>query len=169
MTYVLHRFILHNPRFHLAHAHQVWYHSLRAPWPLTCHYDHPIAHFIWKFIPVYLPAAIFRFHMITYMVFVAVVSLEEVISHCGYASVPAGFLLGRVARRADLHVISGGEGNYSIWGMLDWLGGSTIEVRTEDTPEESEVEVEEAIRRAVEESKRRVTQPRNRTRRRKDL
>lgn len=107
--------------------------------------------------------------MITYMAFVALVSLEESVSHCGYASVPVGILLGRVARRTDLHVISGGEGNYSLWGVLDWLGGSTIEVSTEDAPEESEVDVEEAIRRAVEESKRRVTQPRSRARRRKDL
>lgn len=127
MNYAIHRFILHSPRLCLARLHENWYHGLKAPWPLTAHYDHPLCYLLWKFIPIYAPAALFRFHMITYMTFLALVSLEETWTHSGYSTMPMGFVLGGMARRTEMHVISGGDGNYGAWGILDWLGGSTAD------------------------------------------
>lgn len=157
LNYSLHRFILHNRRFPLAQLHNSWYHGLRAPWPLTAHYDHPICYLIWKFLPLYIPAAIFRFHMTTYMIFVTLVSLEETFTHSGYASLPMDIFLGGMARRTELHVISGGDGNYGAWGVLDWLGGSTVggsETIEDDIQEGiAELDIDDKIRKAVEDAR----------------
>lgn len=154
LNYSLHRFILHNERLPLARLHSSWYHSLRAPWPLTAHYDHPICYLIWKFLPLYIPAALFRFHMTTYMIFVALVSLEETFTHSGYASLPMNLFLGGMARRTELHVIGGGVGNYGAWGVLDWLGGSTADgsETIEDDVQEgiSELDIDEKINKTIE-------------------
>ncbi|CRG85004.1 hypothetical protein PISL3812_02160 [Talaromyces islandicus] len=157
LNYSLHRFVLHNKRLPLARLHNTWYHGLRAPWPLTAHYDHPICYLIWKFLPLYIPAALFRFHMTTYMIFVTLVSLEETFTHSGYASLPMDIFLGGMARRTELHVINGGDGNYGAWGVLDWLGGSTVggsEAIEDDIQEGvAELDIDEKIRKAVEDAK----------------
>lgn len=107
--------------------------------------------------------------MITYMVFVALVSLEETFTHSGYQSLPMGILLGGVARRTELHVISGGDGNYGAWGILDWLGGSTVGETVEDDIRDAadEHDVDEKIQEAIEDSRRKIGRlTRGKTRRR---
>ncbi|KAH8697362.1 sterol desaturase family [Talaromyces proteolyticus] len=160
LNYSLHRFVLHNRNLPVARLHDSWYHGLRAPWPLTAHYDHPICYLIWKFLPLYIPAALFRFHMTTYMIFLALVSLEETFTHSGYSALPMGILLGGMARRTELHVISGGDGNYGAWGILDWVGGSTVggsDSIEDDVREEiAALDIDEKIRKAVEDAKRHI-------------
>jgi hypothetical protein len=157
MNYAIHRFVLHNERLRVNRLHETWYHGLRAPWPLTAHYDHPLCYLLWKFLPLYLPAALFRFHMITYMIFLGLVSLEETWTHSGYSTVPLGFVLRGMARRTEMHVISGGDGNYGAWGVLDWLGGSTAdesETIEEDVRAElTDLDIDAKIRKAVQEAR----------------
>ncbi|KAL1962690.1 hypothetical protein VTN77DRAFT_9234 [Rasamsonia byssochlamydoides] len=178
LTYVIHRFALHSQRSPIAGYHQCWYHSLRAPYPLTAHYDHPIPYLLLKFVPMYASAAIFRFHMTTYMLFVALVSLEETFTYSGYKHLPTGFLLGGIARRVEQHVIGGGGGNYGVWGVLDWLCGSsattggnndeTGEQDDDETREEqlAEEDIDEKIRKAIDEYKKRIGEKKGKTRRR---
>jgi hypothetical protein len=107
--------------------------------------------------------------MTTYMIFVALVSLEETFTHSGYQTLPMGLLLGGVARRTELHVISGGDGNYGAWGVLDWLGGSTVgETVEEDVRGElEEHDIDEQIRKTIEDSRRKIGEAtRGKTRRR---
>lgn len=80
-----------------------------------------------------------------------------------------GILLGGVARRTELHVISDGDGNYGAWGILDWLGGSTVgETVEEDIREElDQHDVDEKIRKMVEDSRQKISgATRGKTRRR---
>lgn len=126
LGYVFHRYILHEQRNSLSRAHKLWYHSLSTPFPLSASYDHPASYLVHSFLPTYLPAVLFRFHLLTYIIYLTLVSVEETFAYSGYSTVPTNFILGGVARRTDTHVLCGGEGNYGPWGLIDWLMGSTV-------------------------------------------
>jgi len=131
LTYVIHRYTLHESRSFVAKAHNSWYHSLEAPFPLSASYDHPLAYLLHNFIPTYAPAFLFRFHMLTYLMFLTIISLEETFAYSGYSTVPTNFILGGIARRTDDHLLHG-DGNFGRLGLVDWvmnttIGGSLIE------------------------------------------
>lgn len=118
---------------------------------------------------------LFRFHMLTYLLYLSIISIEETFAYSGYTIMPTSFFLGGIARRTDMHLIDGGEGNFGSWGVLDWVCGTTLGDRDfEDDfmDEVEEHEIEEKIRKALEASKKKVregTLRRNqRSRRRND-
>lgn len=123
---MIHRFVLHSDKSFLAKYHLYWYHSLRAPYPLTAHYDHPLTYLVLNFIPTYAPAVLFRFHMLTYLLYLMMVSIEETFAYSGYTVMPTSFFLGGIARRTDMHLLTDGEGNFGSWGIMDWLCKTTV-------------------------------------------
>jgi sterol desaturase/sphingolipid hydroxylase (fatty acid hydroxylase superfamily) len=167
--YLLHRFALHDARSPITRYHEEWYHSLSAPFPLSASYDHPIAYLLRSFIPTFGPALLFRFHLLTYIAFLSLVSLEETFTHSGYSTVPTNFILGGIARRADAHVVSGGEGNFGPWGIIDWVCGTTVgtdvidDLRGEAEKHDMEGKMDMAVRKA----KKEAGQLKARTRRRR--
>lgn len=108
LGYTIHRFGLHNRHQFplLSTYHETWYHSLAAPIPLSASYDHPLAYLLRNFIPTFFPAYLFRFHLLTYLVFLALVSLEETFVHSGYSNLPTNFLFGGIARRVESHLVA---------------------------------------------------------------
>ncbi|RMZ82565.1 hypothetical protein DV738_g1472, partial [Chaetothyriales sp. CBS 135597] len=117
-----------------------WYHTaIAAPFPLSASYDHPLPYLLLRFLPAYLPTLLLRFHLITYLVFLLLVSVEETFAHSGYCCSSAGsvlspvhvvffFLLGGgVARHADLHAVAQGQGNYGCVGLVDWIMGTGLD------------------------------------------
>lgn len=149
LTYVLHRFVLHSDSI-LTKWHGTWYHGIRAPYALTAHYDHPAAYVIGRFIPTYAPALLFRFHMLTYLFYLSLVSLEETFAFSGYTIMPTSFLLGGIARRTDEHLLSGGDGNFGPSGVVDWCCGTSIgdtDIQDDVMEELEDHEVEEMARR----------------------
>ncbi|PKY09012.1 sterol desaturase family [Aspergillus campestris IBT 28561] len=181
LAYVIHRYMLHPKKTTtIAKRHKSWYHSLRAPFPLTAHYDHPLVYLLANFIPTYVPAMVFRFHLLTYLLYLSVVSLEETFAYSGYSVMPTNFFLGGIARRTDMHLVGDAEGNYGPWGVLDWVFGTSVGGDEEDGDgDEEEVNgsvmggsapdasLEEKIRRAVEESTKRKWSERERRMRRR--
>ncbi|KAG2415430.1 hypothetical protein HFD88_006621 [Aspergillus terreus] len=170
LAYGIHRYVLHaKRRSRLTDSHAAWYHALRAPFPLTGHYDHPLVYLIANFVPTYLPAMLFRFHMLTYLLYLAIISIEETFAFSGYSVMPTNFFLGGLARRTDIHLLSGAEGNYGPWGILDWVCGTTVGDEEDEENEEGAQEdsVEEEIRRFVEEAKRKRREGQQRLRRRR--
>ncbi|GIJ83917.1 hypothetical protein Asppvi_002748 [Aspergillus pseudoviridinutans] len=168
LAYAVHRYALHSKQYSVAKYHESWYHSLRAPFPLTAHYDHPIAYLLVNFIPTYAPAMLFRLHMLTYLLYLSIISIEETFAFSGYSVMPTSFFLGGIARRTDVHLLSGAEGNFGPWGILDWMCGTTVgdgEDGTGSVIDDAqsqlsaslgqEGDIDEKIRRAVEESTRR--------------
>ena len=103
-----------------------WQHAVPAPFSLVAHYDHPIAYLIHVFLPTYLPAALFRFHLLTYLLYLAVVSLEETFAYSGYNMLPSAFVLGGIARRQEKHLMGGEYGNYGCFGLVDFAMGTSI-------------------------------------------
>lgn len=126
LTYAIHRYVLHENASPLSNWHNKWYHDIAAPFPLAASYDHPLAFLLRSFLPTYLPALFFRFHLLTYILYLALISVEETFAYSGYSTVPTNFILGGIARRTDAHVTCGGEGNYGCWGMMDWIMGTSV-------------------------------------------
>ncbi|OAG41996.1 hypothetical protein AYO21_03731 [Fonsecaea monophora] len=129
--YLLHRNFLHDWRHSvpLSRAHGEWYHALAdisAPFPLSATYDHPIAYLIRSFLPTYIPAILCRFHLLTYVFYLTLISLEETFAYSGYSTMPTNIILGGIARRTDDHLICNGEGNFSPWGLCDWFMETSI-------------------------------------------
>lgn len=65
-------------------------------------------------------------HILTYLILVAMFSLEETFVYSGYNVLPSTIMLRGMARRADAHMMSEGEGNYGCLGVLDWCHGTTL-------------------------------------------
>ncbi|KAF7513393.1 hypothetical protein GJ744_009814 [Endocarpon pusillum] len=168
--YVLHRYALHDARSPLTQYHEGWYHSIAAPFPMSASYDHPIAYIFRNFLPTFGPALLFRFHLLTYIIFLILVSLEETFVHSGYSTMPTNFILGGIARRADAHVVSGGEGNFGPWGIIDWVCGTTVgaDVIDDLRAEAENHDMEGKVDMAVEKAKRKGGQLKARTRRRRE-
>jgi hypothetical protein len=72
----------------------------------------------------------------TYLVLLAVFSLEEVFTYSGYNILPSTIMLKGMARRVDAHMISEGKGNYGPLGVLDWVNGTTLGVDVMDDLQE---------------------------------
>ncbi|CZS90659.1 related to C-4 methyl sterol oxidase [Rhynchosporium graminicola] len=126
LQYYIHRFVLHpsssNP---ISKLHRSYFHSNAAPYSLTAHYDHPLPYILMRFLPTYLPSIIFRTHLLTYLLLLSIITLEETFSLSGYTTIP-GIMVGGIARRQDLHSESHGKGNFAPWGLLDWVHGTSI-------------------------------------------
>ncbi|KAJ5794036.1 hypothetical protein N7457_000635 [Penicillium paradoxum] len=138
LAYCLHRWFLHSDDYmFFATWHQRWHHELTAPYPLTAHYDHPVCYLLFKFIPTYAPVIACRFHMVTYLFYLLLISVEETFAYSGYTIMPTNFLLGGMARRTDLHLLVDSPGNYGLWGGMDWLLGTIIR-ESEDEDDEGD-------------------------------
>lgn len=127
LTYIFHRYALHSstsPR--LRKLHTSWQHSLPAPFSLVAHYDHPLTYLIHTFIPMYLPAILFRFHLLTYHLYLMLISVEETFAFSGYNVLPSAFILGGIARRQEKHLMEGGHGNYGCFGLMDFCMGTSL-------------------------------------------
>ena len=83
---------------------------------------------------------IFRFHLLTYHLYIALISIEETFAYSGYSVLPSSFILGGIARRTDAHLLSKGKGNFSAYGLMDWICGTTV---GDDLLDDVETEVEE--------------------------
>jgi hypothetical protein len=64
-------------------------------------------------------------HLLTYLILLSIISIEETLTLSGYNTIP-GIMLGGFARRQDLHSQSHGQGNFAPWGFMDWLHGTSI-------------------------------------------
>lgn len=126
LTYVLHRYVLHGQRSRLQKWHKRWQHSVQAPFSFVAHYDHPVAYLVQIFLPTYLPAVVLRMHLLTYQVYLILVSVEETFAHSGYNVLPTAFILGGIARRRERHLMGDGDGNFGCFGMADFLMGTSL-------------------------------------------
>ncbi|KAF2816434.1 uncharacterized protein BDZ99DRAFT_136033 [Mytilinidion resinicola] len=127
LQYYIHTKLLHSPsNTRLTYWHQTWCHSIRTPFSFTAAYDHPVCYLLHKFLPIYLPAVIFRFHIMAYILLLSIFSLEEVFTHSGYNVLPSTIMLRGMARRTDAHMMSQGKGNFAPVGVLDWAHGTSL-------------------------------------------
>ncbi|KAF1955698.1 hypothetical protein CC80DRAFT_473482 [Byssothecium circinans] len=155
LQYYIHQKLLHSPNGGaLARWHKTWHHSVQVPYSFVAAYDHPACYLVHRFLPIYLPAIAFRFHMMTYLLLLAVFSLEELFTYSGYSILPSTIMLKGMARRVDAHMISEGKGNYGPLGVLDWAHGTTLGADVmDDLQEEMEKHhVQERTGRAIDDA-----------------
>lgn len=131
LYYYIHRFLLHKYNTPLKTQHQRWQHSIQLPFSLVAAYDHPACFILSSFVPDFLPAYLFRYHVITWHLFVALTSLEKVFIYSGYAVLPSSIVLAGMARRTDAHFATAsrkGQGfNFGHWGILDFVLGTSCQ------------------------------------------
>ena len=139
LTYSIHRYLLHNESARspqgLVKAHRNWAHAeYGVAGGFNAQYDHPIAYLLRGFLPMYLPATlVLRMHVLTWFIWLIVVSLLEVVGYSGYIGaptgwVPFGFVLGWLVRRVDGHFGSMGRKGFGVWGVADWVWGTRVVV-----------------------------------------
>ncbi|KAI0400629.1 sterol desaturase family [Xylaria palmicola] len=126
LTYYIHRHILH-ARGTIARLHARYAHPRRgaAPYALMLYADHPLPLMLNRLAPVYLPSLVVRPHLLTFLLFTLLTTVEETLAMSGYSVVP-GIVMGGIARRTATHYASGGRGNYGAWGLLDWVHGTSV-------------------------------------------
>lgn len=112
---------------------------------------------------------LFRFHMLTYLLYLTIISIEETFAFSGYTVMPTSFFLGGIARRTDTHLVNSAQGNFGPWGILDWICGSAVgDTIVDDMEAEMEErEIDEKVKEAIEVSKRRIKEGEQKRRRRK--
>ncbi|CAJ2513074.1 Uu.00g011930.m01.CDS01 [Anthostomella pinea] len=127
LTYYIHRYILHAKGGTIAKLHSQYAHAQKgaAPYAIMLYADHPIPLMLNRLLPVYLPALVIRPHLLTYLLFTILTTIEEMLSMSGYSVVP-GIFMGGIARRTASHYASRGKGNYGAWGLLDWINGTSV-------------------------------------------
>jgi hypothetical protein len=128
LTYYIHRGILHRGRGLPARLHARYAHGPEhrgAPFSLLLYADHPLALVLHRLVPAYAPALAVRPHLLTYLLFTVLTTLEDTLALSGYSVVP-GIIMSGIARRTAAHYASGGRGNFGAWGLLDWLSGTSI-------------------------------------------
>ena len=95
----------------------------------------------------------FRFHMLTYLIYLVIISVEETFAYSGYTVMPTNFFLVGIARRMDMHLLTYGEGNFGPWGIMDWIFKTTVgdaELIDDATDDAEEREREARAKRAYE-------------------
>jgi len=126
ITYVVHRYILHNPRRfpRFSRFHKVHHQFAKYPtFALKGQYYHYIDYFLIQFLPLYLPAYLLRVHLLTFFLTLAFVSLESALIYSGYDIFWK--LLGNTVQGIDRHHRPGGDRmDFGIWGILDWFCGT---------------------------------------------
>ncbi|KAL2193362.1 hypothetical protein P885DRAFT_63992 [Corynascus similis CBS 632.67] len=112
----------------IAALHNTYAHARPAPpYSLLLRGDHPFPYLLHRLTPLYLPALALHLdglHLLTYLLFVALVTLEETLALSGYAVLP-GIVVGGMARRTAAHYATG-KGNFGSWGVLDWAHGTSV-------------------------------------------
>ena len=119
LQYYIHRFILHGPnpigQLHQSYAH----HKPGAPFSLQLFTDHPLPLLLHRFVPLYIPGLFLRPHLLTYFLFIALVTLEETFAMSGYTIVP-GIMMSGICQRTAIHYAGKGSANYGAYGVVDW-------------------------------------------------
>ncbi|CAI4219559.1 unnamed protein product [Parascedosporium putredinis] len=124
LTYYIHRFVLHGKKSAtLTRLHGQWCHAHPMS-SLQLYLDHPLPLLVHRLIPIMLPALAVRPHLLTYMLFTMICTLEGTLTNSGYSIVP-GIILGGMARRTAVHYATKGDANYSPLGVLDWAHGTS--------------------------------------------
>jgi sterol desaturase/sphingolipid hydroxylase (fatty acid hydroxylase superfamily) len=100
-----------------------------------------------NFIPTYLPAVFFRFHMLTYLCYLVFVSIQETFVYSGYTVMPTSFFLSGIARRTEMHLFTDGEGNFGAWGIMDWILKTNVG-DSDDAADDERDEADERERKA---------------------
>jgi hypothetical protein len=64
--------------------------------------------------------------LLPFLFILAVSSAEELLTYSGYAVLPSTILVRGMARRVDGHFLAKGKGNFTAFGAVDWVSGTSV-------------------------------------------
>lgn len=161
LHYGIHRYLLHTYDSALKSWHLRWQHSISLPFSLVAAYDHPVAYLVGSWFPVFIPAYLFRWHVLTWHLFVAITSLSDLFTYSGYAVLPSTIIFAGMARRTDAHFEEarkrGPDGNFGHLGLMDLICQTSLstandfvqDMKTEAEKHELEDQVQAAVAKAM--------------------
>lgn len=114
LGYSLHRYILHHPRVY-RYCHKQ-HHKFANPFSMASQYGHPLEHVLITYIPIIIPAAWLRMHILTYFLCRALAQAETAIIH-------SGFNIGHLTQIHDLHHEKS-EVYFGNYGLMDYVMGT---------------------------------------------
>ena len=94
-----------------------------APYSMLVYADNTVSMMLLRWIPVFVSGLIVKPHMSIYFTFIFWCSIEETLCMSGY-SFFTGYILGGMVKRAADHFMFGGEGDYGVLGLMDWVCGT---------------------------------------------
>lgn len=126
LQYYIHRYVLHGKASpQIASLHASYAHGpAGAPFMLQVYADHPLPLILHRLVPVLLPAAVVRPHLLTYFLFVGLCTVEEMFAMSGYTIVP-GIIMSGITQRTAIHYATEGGANFSAYGVADWAHGTS--------------------------------------------
>lgn len=127
LQYYIHRYVLHGDSApQIAALHSSYAHGpAGAPFMLQVYADHPLPLILHRLVPVLLPAAMLRPHLLTYFLFVGLCTVEEMFAMSGYTIVP-GIIMSGITQRTAIHYATEGGANYGAYGVADWAHGTSM-------------------------------------------
>lgn len=129
LHYVVHRYVFHTYDSALKTWHLQWQHSISVPFSIAAAYDHPANFLVGTWLPTFFPAYFMRWHVLTWNLFLALVSLEELFIYSGYTNLPSTIILAGMARRMEAHFDTLNRkkkvGNFGHIGVIDYFAGTT--------------------------------------------
>ena len=158
LHYSIHRYLLHTHASPLKTWHKDWQHSIRHPFSLVAAYDQALPYLLANFLPTFLPAYLLRLHVLVWLLFLAITSLEDLFLYSGYAVLPSSIMLAGMARRTDAHFLSvtdgaQDEGNYGHMGVLDFVCRTTCkgqgDVASDLAKEVADHDIQDRVEKAV--------------------
>jgi hypothetical protein len=82
-----------------------------------------VPYILHNFLPMYIPVHFFRFHMVTYLIYIVIISIEETFTYSGYSILPISMLQG-AASRVNGHLSSDGRKYFGRIGLADLVMGT---------------------------------------------
>ncbi|KZO99771.1 hypothetical protein CALVIDRAFT_534193 [Calocera viscosa TUFC12733] len=115
-------YYLHRSVHYLWPALHAQHHS-HPPTPLLAHAQNPADYLLLSLLPTYITPLLRRSHILTFLIILALQCVVDVVRFSGYQGLWGA--AGGLSRRTEGHYYNRGTCYFGIWGILDYMHGTS--------------------------------------------